>query len=338
MKRRTRRPLFAAGLSGLALLLAACGGAAPSAPASQAPPDKLTVAFSNITGDNLPPWLAKEGALFEKNRLDVDLQSISGGASTMSALLSGQLQLAHLGGSEVLSAAANGADVMIVANFAPVYPYVLMAAANIKSTADLRGQKVGVSNFGGSADIATRALLRREGLDPDKDVTILPLGSHHNRTAALLSGQVQAGVDDPPDTTKLEAKGMHAVANLAALRLPAANTVLAAQRSWVKDHKDVVQRYVDSMVQAIARASNDKALSITVMRKYFKSEDEKAMGAAVDFFTKEVFPSLPYPKVEQFADAKNVLGAKSEKVRNYDVAALLDSTFVKSAADRNLNK
>jgi NitT/TauT family transport system substrate-binding protein len=323
-------------LAVLAILLTACGQPAP-APAAQAP-DKLTVGFSNITGDNLPPWIAKEGGVFAKNRLDVELQSFRGGVATMSALLAGQLQFAHVGGSEVMSSGANGADVVIVATLAPVYPYIMMAAANIRSMADLKGKKIGISNPGGSADIATRTLLKQEGLDPDKDVTLLALGSHADRTAALLSGQLQAGVDDPPDTAKLEAKGLHPLVDLAARKLPAANTVLAVQRSWAKDHRDIVQRYVDSMVQGIALARKDKAQSISAMKKYFKSDEEQALGTAVDFFLKEVIPALPYPKVEQFAAAKAVLEKKNEKVRNFDVATLLDESFVKSAADRNLHK
>jgi len=238
----------------------------------------------------------------------------------------------------VLSAAARGADLVILANHAPVYPYVLMVQANIKSINDLKGQKVGVSNPGGSADIATRTLLTKQGLDPDKDVTMLALGSHANRTAALLSGQVQAGVDDPPDSAKLEAKGLHALFDLAAQKLPTANTVIAGQRAWVKGHQDIVQRYIDSIVQASALAKKDKAQAVGALKKYFKSEEDEALGKAADFFTKEVLPSLPSPQPEQFVDAKAVLGAKNEKVRNFDVASILDSSFVKSAADRKLDK
>jgi NitT/TauT family transport system substrate-binding protein len=330
--------LHVVGLAALAILLSACGSTPAASPGSQAPPDKLTVAFSSLSGDNLALWIAKEAKILEKNRLDVDVVSIPGGKNTMSALLSGQLQLAHVGGSEVLSAVTGGADLAILATLTPVYPYVLMVAPNIKSINDLRGQKVGVSSRGGSADVATRTLLRREGLDPDKDVITIPLGSHQDRTAALLSGAVQAGLDDPPGTGKLEAKGLHALYNLAALKLPTAHNVIAVQRAWAKDHRDIVQRYIDSMVQAVAIAKKDRAQTISVFKKYFKSDDEMELGKAADFFTKEVLPALPYPQPEQFVDAKTVLGQRNEKVRNLDVASILDPSFVKSAATRKLDK
>ncbi len=332
-----RKPLT--GLALVGALLSACGTSpAPASSASTGPPDKLAVAYSNISADFLAPWVAREAGIFDKNRLDVDLQLVSGGKNTMTTLLSGQMQIVQLGGAESLSAAAEGADLVVLGTLAPVYPYVFMVPASIRSTADLKNKKVGISSFGGSADIATRVGLKQQGLDPDKDVIIVAVGSHENRTAALIAGSIQGGVDDPPDTLKLESKGMHALFDLAAQKLPAANTVIAVQRSWVTTHRDIAQRYVDSIVAAIARAKRDKAYTIGVLKKYFRSDDENAMSVAYDFFMKEVTPSLPYPKVEQFADAKAVLGQKSEKVRAYDVSKLLDPTFVKSAEDRHLNR
>lgn len=319
-------------------LLPACGTAPASAPASQAPPDRLTVGYSQKSGDQLPVWVAKEDGVFAKNRLDVDLQLVAGGSNTMSALLSGQLQIGQLGGSEVLSAASQGADLVVLATLTPVYPYVFMVAADIRTPADLKGKRVGVSSIGGSADIATRQGLRQVGLDPEKDVTIVPLGTHEIRTAALVSGSIQGGVDDPPGSVKLEEKGLRPLFDLASQKLPAANNTIVAQRAWVVGHRDIAQRYIDSIVQATARLKRDQALTVTVLKLYFKSDDDRVMTRTADFFTKEVLTSLPYPEPGQFADAKTVLGRKNEKVRSLDVASILDRSFVKSAADRGLGK
>ncbi len=329
-----------AALTSLSVLLAACAGSPSAAPtpSASATPTRLVVGYSNISVDFLSPWVAKEAHIFEQNALDVDLQLVSGGSRTMAALLSGQLQISQQGGSEALSAAAVGADLVVMATLAPVYPYKFMVPARIKTPSDLKGQKVGVSSIGGSADIATRVSLRKVGLDPDRDVVIIQVESHQNRTAALLAGSIQGGVDDPPDTSTLEAAGLHSLFDLAALQLPAANTVITAQRAWVNTHRDVMQRYVDSIVQAIARAKRDKPFTVGVLKKYFKSEDERAMSGAYDFFMGEVTPSLPYPRPEQFADAQSLLGKRNDKVRDYNVANLLDPSFVQKAAERGLDR
>jgi NitT/TauT family transport system substrate-binding protein len=298
----------------------------------------VAAAYSNKTGDNLPSWVANEAGIFKKNGLDVDLKLISGGAATMAALLADGIQIGQLGGSEALSATASGADLVVVATLAPVFPYVFMVPESIKVAADLKGKKVGVSSRGGSADIATQVVLRAAGLDPTKDVTIIAVGSHANRTAALASGAIQGAVDDPPDSVELEARGFHVLFDLAKQKIPASQTVVMAKRAWAESHKDIVQRYVDSLVQGMVRAKKDKPYTVGVLKTYFKSDNEHAMSVAYDFFVGEVLPVFPYPETVQFAEGQRVLGAKTPKVLTVDVAKLIDRSYVKSAADRKVDR
>lgn len=325
-------------LTGLVVvcLLAACGGGTSTTTSSG--PAHLAVGYSNVSVDFLAPWVAREAGIFEKNGLDVDLELVSGGSRTMAALLSGQIQVSQQGGAEALSASAGGADVVVLGTLAPVYPYKFEVQPSIKTPQDLKGKKVGISSVGGSADIATRVALPRIGLDPDKDVQIVPVESHANRTAALLSGQLAGAVDDPPDSVMLEQKGLQPLFDLAALKLPAANTVIAVRRSWLNGHRDVVQKYVDSIVQAIARAKKDRSFTLGVMKKYFQSNDDGAMGLAYDFFMNQVTPSLPYPKAEQFADSQRFLGAKNQRVHDFQVSGLIDDSFMRSAASRGMDR
>src|SRR5581483_5191012 len=99
---------------------------------------------------------------------------------------------------------------------------------------DLRGKKIGISEPGSSSDIATRTLLKRFNLDPDRDVTLVPVGSLANRTAALLSGAIDAGLDNPPGSVAQEAQGLHALIDLASLKIPASNNTVVMQRSFVE--------------------------------------------------------------------------------------------------------
>jgi ABC-type nitrate/sulfonate/bicarbonate transport system substrate-binding protein len=176
------------------------------------------------------------------------------------------------------------------------------------------------------------------GLDPDKDVLIQAVGSAANRTAALLSGAIQAGVSQPPDSLALEAKGFHVLYDLASQKLPSANTSVAVRRSYIGTNKAVVQRYIDSLVQGIKKMKSDKAFGVSVLKKYFNSTDEAAMSATYDFYALSVAPTQPFAKPEMYVDAQTVLGANDAKVKAFDVSKMLDSTFVQSAVDRGLDK
>ena len=336
----------------LAILATACGGGAGPSGASSSPTQaaagstrpcctKVTAAYSNISADDWIPWYAFEKGIFKDNGLEVDLQSINGGAQTSAALLSNSIQIGQFGGSEALSANAGGGDLVIVANLAPVYPYKLYVQKNIKTIADLKGgagkrYKVGVSNAGGSSDIATRAVLKAAGIDPDKDVDIIAVGSHANRTAALLAGTIDAGVDDPPEDLELVKAGLTPLIDLASQKLPAANTGVIMQRTYLSANKDTVQAYVDSLTIARLKMKSDKAGAVAVLGKYFKLDNQDALNNAYDFFMNEVTVPYLYPEVTQFKDAVEILGKTNDKIKTVDIAKMLDRTFMQSAQDRKL--
>jgi len=341
----------------IGILATACGGTpaattAPTVAASQAPTasagpkdspmaccKKVIAAYSNISADDWVMWYAFEKGIFKERGLEVDMQSISGGAQTSAALLANQIQIGQFGGAEALSANAGGADLVVVGNMAPVYPYILYAQKAIKTVADLKGKKIGVSNKGGSSDIATRAALKANGLDPDKDVIITAVGSHANRTAALLNGSIDAGVDDPPEDQDLVKAGLNAVIDIASQKLPAANTGIIVQRSYLTANKDIVQAYVDATVLARSRMAKDKDGSVAVLQKYFKITETESPTHAFNFFiagTSPVTPVYPAPVVEQWKDAVAILGPDNDKIKTVDISKMIDTSFVKSAQDRKL--
>ena len=342
-----RRAFGALALVG-GVLISACGGSgtpAPvgSGPATQAaattapPPVKLVVGYSEIYEGELPVWAAFEAGIFKQNGLDVDLR-YTASTTGVAALVSGEIQVFQGGGSESMSANLGGEDLVLVGDLVPVYPYVFMVQKEIQSIADLKGKKVGVSNPGSTSDIATRVGLAGVGLVPDKDVTIIAVGSSQNRTAALQSGQIQGGLDQPPFSYDLEALGLHSLFSMAEKKLPIVNNGVVVKRSYLNANRAVVQRYVDSLVQAIAKIKKDKAFSVGVYKKYLKIDDETKLGRTWEYATTELFPALPYPKVDQFNDIVPELAKRNEKAKTYDVSKMIDESFVKSAADRGLDK
>ncbi len=334
------------------LALAGCGGTAapaPSAPPSSAAPSaaaaarlsgmpKLVLGHSQITGNALAAWSAEQGEYFKKNGVDVDEQLMSGGTKTVAALLAGQIQIAEVGGSEVIGAAAEGADLVITAVVSPVYPYKMEVEPSIKAPADLKGKKLGISTTGGSADIAGRVVMRKNGIDPDKDVSTITLGDSQTRLAALLSGSIQAAMTDPPGTLQVEEQGFHPLWDLTELKLPACQATIVAQRAWINSNKATMQAVVDSLVQATARTKKDRAFGESVLKSHLKLDDPKALDYTYNFYALNVVPALPYPKPEHFADALDEVAKRNEKAKGFQIGKILDDSFVRSAAERGLDK
>jgi NitT/TauT family transport system substrate-binding protein len=286
-------------------------------------------------GDDFPLWVALDAGILRQNGIDADASAFDG-ALAVNGLLANQVDLALFGAAQTVSAAAGGADLVMIATLVPTYPYELWAKKEIRTVSDLKGKKIGVSSLGSSSDIATRVALQKQGLDPEKDVTIIAAGSGSTRTAALVSGAIDATVADPSFDAPLRGAGLTRLLSIAGLKLPAANTGVVVQRSWLNAHKDLAQAFVDSMVQAIAYANKNKDFSVGVLKKYLKIDDTPSMENTYSFYLRDVMPAYPTPSVEQFKDVVDILAKGNDKVATLDLAKLIDASFVKSARDRGL--
>jgi NitT/TauT family transport system substrate-binding protein len=142
----------------------------------------------------LPYIVAGERGLFEKEGLKVRLITFRGTNLMLTALLAGELDYATIL-PFLTGASARGLPVKILGAVTRSSSYVIISRPEIDSIKALRGKKIGINSFGSSADYAAYAAVSRSGLDPNKDVTILPIGGGSpERFAALVSGSVDATV------------------------------------------------------------------------------------------------------------------------------------------------
>ena len=223
----------------------------------------------------------------------------------------------------------------------PVYPYKLEVVSSIKTPQDLKGKKLGISRIGSSSDSATRAALRRFGLDADKDVQLVQVGSLATRMAALTSGALDGAVAALPDTVDMEKDGkLHPLLDLAAEKLPAVNNTLVARRAYANANKDTTQKYVDSVVEGMARIKKDKPLMIELVKKYLKdrSGSDQALDETFNFYANSVFRIPPITTAEMFKDSMDQLADKNPRAKGFDINKLIDNSFVENADKRGVGK
>lgn len=352
-RRRSRRQLLGGmlALGGSAALAAACKSANPgsssgsSAASGQSgtpsgPPTKLTISVGAADPGYQFQYIARAGgsdSIFRKNGLDVDIQVIPG-PQALAALVSGNIQIASAGAGETIGAAVGGAQLSIVASPSPVFAGNIYARPDIKTPADLKGKKAAVTSPGGTYDTLLRASFPKMGLQPDKDITLISTGSIDNALAALLSGAVSCAPSAiGPNSIKLEQNGCHVIYDPSGVPFAAASTVM--QKSWIASNHSVAQRYVDSIVQAIARIKHDKPFTIQVLRDFLGSPPDDVLNVTYDYYVQDkIVPPLPFPKAEYYSIQLDQISKSNDAAKNFDLTKLVDPSFVESAATRKLNQ
>ncbi len=329
------------------VIVVGCGGGAGTPAAVASPtvvaktstptpaPIKVRVAYGNVTPANLAPFYAKEKGLFLANGLDVDLSLIDGGGKAMAALLGNSVDIAQLGGTETMSAVAGGGEVEAVTLFVPVSPWVLMAPASYTGPNDLKGKVVGVASKGGSSEVAANQSIEKLGLKVT-DVSILSTGSVANLTAAMLAGQVYAGPGHPPDTAALFKAGYKVIMDLASQKVPAVENCTIVTKKFATANKDVIQKYVDSLVQAIVAMKKDKAGTLPVMQKLLNVTDQDALSQTYDYYVTQIFPIYPELTTDVWTYSRDDLAKTNPAVKGLDLTKVIDNSFVQSAKDRKV--
>jgi NitT/TauT family transport system substrate-binding protein len=312
---------------------ASAPAAAPAAAQPAAPPAapvKVRVAYSELTSAQTPNWVAQEAGIYAKQGLDTEQLYIQS-AQTVAAVLAGEVEVALGGGAAAMASKLGGSDMVIFLALTNYYPYELFVASDINSAADLRGKVVGISRFGSSSDVATRLALNHLGLDADRDVTYIQVGSLAERMAAMRTGQLAAAVASPPYNTTLRRMGLRSILDLAKLGEPALNNVGFARATWLKENPTTAQAFVNGVIEGIHHAKTNREYSERVMAQYLKLDDVEAVSDSYDYYLGDNLTRLPELSVDAGRKFLETEGAKLPGSANARAEEFFDTTFLERA-------
>jgi ABC-type nitrate/sulfonate/bicarbonate transport system substrate-binding protein len=297
-----------------------------SAAAFAQAPTRLASGYSAISGPHAVLWIAREAGLFEKNGLRAEVAYIRSGTTMSQALLAGELQIAQTGGPAVLQAAVGGADFVLVAVALNTTPIVIMGT--VSKMDELKGKAIGVTRYGANTDISARFALRKFGLQPDKDVVLVQLEDYPGIMGGIASGWIAAGALADPFTEYAAKLGYKEIANIAALGLEFPFVTLAAKKSYVRDHADVVQHFVRAYTEAIALYKNKPELAAKVTEKYTGIKDPAILSSTVSFYAPKL-ARAPYPTAGGISFVLDQIAVRDPRAKNVAPETLMDTRFVK---------
>jgi len=253
---------------------------------------KVAASYPGIAGYNIPFWVALDGGEFKKAGLAVDPVMISGGSKSMQALLSGGLDFAHVSGGVSVQANLSGADVTILATAANSMSAGVIAAKDVKTFHDLRGKKIGIASFGGNNDIGLRFAFKKNGINPDKEVTFLQMGGERNRLTALERGAITATIMSPPGLFVAEALGYNRLGDLNAMGMRYPELSIVGRKRDLKERRDLVRRYLRAYLESVRVMKGNRDLTVRVIEKYIHVGSKAEALKTYDYFVKSISDTL----------------------------------------------
>jgi NitT/TauT family transport system substrate-binding protein len=142
---------------------------------------------------NAPVFTVPRAMGFWKEEgLDVDLQLANGTGPALQQLIAGQVVASIGGAPPVMSLIEQGAPIKVVGSFNSrnIYYPVVLESSRIKTIEDMKGAKVGVTSAASSNIYWIKGVVGQHGLDPDKDIELVSVGSGPAALQALISGRI----------------------------------------------------------------------------------------------------------------------------------------------------
>ena len=240
-------------------------------------------------------WLAKEGNYYEKNGLSVEVDQYSGKLAGDPGDASGELPIIQAGGAGPIQAALSGTDTVIIATIAKKFNWWIFSQPNINRIEDLRGKIFGTTRFGTQSDLASRIALRRAGIDPEHDITMVQTGGPAETIGAMVAGKVQAAAVTPPATLQARKAKLKDLVDLSKLDVEYHVNGVVTTRKFLKSNEDTVRRFLKAYIEGAVRGMKDKAFAMKTMGKYFRTDDREVLEETYEMVIKNGFNVPPYP-------------------------------------------
>lgn len=295
------------------------------------PPQTLRVAYTSVTGNRAPFWIAKEAKLFEKHGLQVELIYLQSVAVGLPALIGGDFQILAGGAAAILSAASRGAKLILFGTFGPT-PYVLFTRPEIQTLTQLKGAIIGVNRIGASDYYALRRVLQKLDFSPDRDVKIVTAGAPKDRLIALDKGAIDGtlGTDMTIVTTPVKARRL---VDLTQFGVEDHGSALVTTSEFARSRSDTMNRFVRAFIEAIALGKKDKNLAKKVYAKYLRLSDDTLLELNHKVYLAGSIPKIPTFPIDALKNVISDLAEENPKAKGINIDEVLDNSFVQRQVD-----
>ena len=263
------------GISSLVLLLAIF--AASPVPAQL---KKIRFSASSIAVTELQFKIAQLKGFYRDEGLDLETILIRG-AVGLQALLGGSVDYSSAAGA-LIAAAVRGVPVKLVLIVNSKPQFDLVGQPEIKTIQQLKGKFIGISSLGGAVDLLTQLILTKNGVTPNKDATLLVIGTPEELALALRTGRIAACLLTPPRQLILYREGSSKLAYSGDYLAAYPSGGIGATDEKIKTNPAEVLAFVRASLRGLQYYTQNRADSIEMLSRHLGIKDPSLAGEAYD--------------------------------------------------------
>jgi ABC-type nitrate/sulfonate/bicarbonate transport system substrate-binding protein len=289
--------------------------------------ERLRLAWAGFSPTNSPIWVIEDRKLLQKQGVTPEILAINASPTVLQALLANEIDAASISVTTLTSSRLAGADTVMILGVVPTFVDHIVSLSSITAVEQLKGKTAGVNRLGSTSDLGLRLALKKLGVDPEKDVKIIPTGGTAERFAALSKGITQFTIIPEPFLTQAEKLGFRNLFNISDLKIPFWWNGILSRESIVKTKRPLMLKLVRAMIEAIHIIKTDKEYAKEIFKKNLGVNDPEGLERAYKDYS-NAFPEVPYPNPEGVKTMLDDLAPKNPKAASADPKTYVDMSLV----------
>ena len=245
--------------------------------------EKVRVAISNFSASYISMHIAQKRGYYTEEGMTVEIILMAGLTATR-AIIGNSVEF---GSASNPTAAVQGAKLKILMVFNDKPPGGFMAQPGFKSIGELRGKRVGGSTVGSLDYGWLKEVLPKFGLQLEKDVIFVPVGSTSSRYVALRAGSIDAASLSPPSSLLAQAAGYPTLFQFAD-HLEDIQASIVATDERLARQGNLVRRFMRATVKGQRLYLANRQEGITAVMEFTRQKDRDLMSRVYDDHMKTI--------------------------------------------------
>jgi NitT/TauT family transport system substrate-binding protein len=274
-------------------------------PSSAQEKKNVRMVFVSLAWNSEIPFRASLArGFFKQQGLQVEPILIRGGPAAIAALVSGEVDFASIGGAQAIyRGRARGLDLSIIGCISHTTNYILLGNKQTRTVEDLKGKPIGITGAGTYSEFAVKAFLKKNNINPDKDVVLRSIGGTVLRAAAIEKGIIAAAPFSTEDAVRLMKAGYVVINNMnESLGIP--QNILVARDETLEKMPETSKRMLKAYIQGIQLAKFNKKEAIKAGYDAGLQGEPDIVSSAWDLYSPGLTAdlSLAIPGLQQMLD------------------------------------
>jgi ABC-type nitrate/sulfonate/bicarbonate transport system substrate-binding protein len=293
--------------------------------------DKISMGLSSVSALHTATWVAQERGLFRKHKIDAEvIVTGQGGTVGIAALLSNDVQMLSSAGDLLTAAALRGGEAVMLAGVVNKGLQRIMTIPEIKTPSDLKGRRVGVTRIGAVSHVVLQMMLQRWKMNPS-DVQVMQVGTSPDMLVSLDKKGIDAAVLTIPSMFVAEDRGYKILLDMADTDIYYLHTMIGSTRSYIKNNRDKVTRFMRGFLEGIAFVKQNRKDSIDIVKKKLRigAPQERNLERAVDLVADKYYEAVPYPSLRGVETVLGFIEKDHPKAKGADPKSFVDESILR---------